>query len=206
MQDTKKYYFLGNNNSWPKKLEKKRLSLYYKSPVPYAWVSSDCQLTFPITFLAFQTDRKEDKWFCMGDKLAHQKVLNKEWNNCTLGYMFRSHSWTLQVLATSHLEAWWWMALMYIRYRYSTTQLKWLSENRLTRFKAKNMALKMAAINETLSSTNLSFILFLIFIHILSYIINELQLDILKNVINFAWNNKIYSYTQYNKKLHSNIK
>lgn len=79
------------------------------------------------------------------------------------------------------------MALMYIRYRYSTTQLKWLSENRLfTRFKAKNMALKMAAINETLSSTNLSFTLFLIFIHILSYIINELQLDILKNVINFA--------------------
>lgn len=154
----------------------------------------------------FQTDRKEDKWFCMGDKLAHQKVLNKEWNNCTLGYMFRSHSWTLQVLATSHLEAWWWMALMYIRYRYSTTQLKWLSENRLTRFKAKNMALKMAAINETLSSTNLSFTLFLIFIHILSYKINELQLDILKNVINFAWNNKIYSYTQYNKKLHSNIK
>lgn len=61
----------------------------------------------------------------------------------------------------------------------------------------------MAAINETLSSTNLSFILFLIFIHILSYIINELQLDILKNVINFAWNNKIYSYTQYNKKLHN---
>lgn len=48
------------------------------------------------------------------------------------------------------------------------------------------MALKMAAINETLSSTNLSFTLFLIFIHILSYIINELQLDILKNVINFA--------------------
>lgn len=66
------------------------------------------------------------------------------------------------------------------------------------------MALKMAAINETLSSTNLSFTLFLIFIHILSYIINELQLDILKNVINFAWNNKIlYSYTQYNKKLHN---
>lgn len=125
----------------------------------------------------FQTDRKEDKWFCMGDKLAHQKVLNKEWNNCTLGYMFRSHSWTLQVLATSHLEAWWWMALMYIRYRYSTTQLKWLSENHLTRFKAKNMALKMAAINETLSSTNLSFTLFLISIHILSYI-NELKLDI----------------------------
>lgn len=61
----------------------------------------------------------------------------------------------------------------------------------------------MAAINETLSSTNLSFTLFLIFIHILSYIINELQLDILKNVINFAWNNKIYSYTQYNKKLHN---
>lgn len=75
---------------------------------------------------------------------------------------------------------------VYIRYRYSTTQLKWLSENRLTCFKAKNMALKMAAINETLSSTNLSFTLFLIFIHILSYIINELQLDILKNVINFA--------------------
>lgn len=48
------------------------------------------------------------------------------------------------------------------------------------------MALKMAAINETLSSTNLSFTLFLIFIHILNYIINELQLDILKNVINFA--------------------
>lgn len=76
---------------------------------------------------------------------------------------------------------------MYIRYRYSTTQLKWLSENRLTRFKAKNMALKMAAINETLSSTNLSFTLFLIFIQYIScYIINELQLDILKNVINFA--------------------
>lgn len=90
----------------------------------------------------FQTDRKEDKWFCMGDKLAHQKVLNKEWNNCTLGYMFRSHGWTLQVLATSHLEAWWWMALMYIRYRYSTTQLKWLSENRLTRFKAKKYGFK----------------------------------------------------------------
>lgn len=89
---------------------------------------------------------------------------------------------------------------MYIRYRYSTTQLKWLSENRLTRFKAKNMALKMAAINETLSSTNLSFTLFLIFIHILSYI-NELKVDILKNVINLASNNKIYSYTQYNKKV-----
>lgn len=78
----------------------------------------------------------------MGDKLAHQKVLNKEWNNCTLGYMFRSHGWTLQVLATSHLEAWWWMALMYIRYRYSTTQLKWLSKNRLTRFKAKKYGFK----------------------------------------------------------------
>lgn len=61
------------------------------------------------------------------------------------------------------------------------------------------MALKMAAINETLSSTNLSFTLFLISIHILSYI-NELKLDILKNVINLASNNKIYSYTQYNKK------
>lgn len=57
----------------------------------------------------------------------------------------------------------------------------------------------MAAINETLSSTNLSFTLFLISIHILSYI-NELKLDILKNVINLASNNKIYSYTQYNKK------
>lgn len=52
--------FLATITLDPKSWRNNFLSLYYKSPVPYAWVSSDCQLTFPITFLAFSklTERK----------------------------------------------------------------------------------------------------------------------------------------------------
>lgn len=118
----------------------------------------------------FQTDREEDKCFYMGDKLAHQKALNKEWNNCTLGYMFRrmAEHYKFWLLPTYRLDDGWALC-RYIRYGYSITQLKWLSENCLTRFKAKKMAEKMAPINGTLSSTHLSFTLFLTSIHKFSY-------------------------------------
>lgn len=121
-----------NNNSWPKKREKtwieevslcvrhKKVLLGEETFILVIQITSSLcpslfRLSFDIShyiFGFFQTDREEDKCFYMGDKLAHQKALNKEWNYCTLGYMFRSHGWTLQVLATSHLEAWWWMSLV----------------------------------------------------------------------------------------------